>query len=213
MFKGFIFDMDGTLVDNMYYHNQSWFHFFDKHNIQITQSEFDTIHKGTIIEVMQKLFGTDYPLEKLMAYGHQKEAIYREIYAPHVKALAGLHDFLDILKTKNCPIALATMGDWNNINFIFKALDIEHYFDIVISGSDVTQGKPHPEIFLKAAEGLGIAPKDALVFEDSMSGFEAACRANMAAVGLATTHTVEDIQGLGLLKVVNDYSEVREWLF
>jgi beta-phosphoglucomutase len=213
MFKGFIFDMDGTLIDNMDYHNHSWFLFFEKHNIQMTQAELDKIHKGTLLEMMRILFGANVSTDELMTLGQQKEAIYRQTYAPHLKPIDGLHDFLETLKEKNYPIALATMGDWHNINFIFKALNIEKYFDVVVSGPDVSQGKPHPEIFLKAAECLGIAPNEALVFEDSMSGFEAARRANMAAVGLATTHTVEDIQHLGLIKIAHDYKSIMEWLF
>ena len=109
--KALIFDMDGTLVDNMAYHKQSWISFFEFHNLDMDYETFDTkFHKGSLVEIMARLFPEIRNPKELFQIGSYKEAKYRELYRPHVKAIEGLHPFLTALSKNNYPLGIATMA-------------------------------------------------------------------------------------------------------
>ncbi len=207
--KALLFDMDGTLVDNMAYHKQSWIDFFALHQLDLSYETFDIhYHKGSLVEIMARLFPHISDPKKLLEIGTYKEKRYRELYAPHVQAIKGLRPFLEQLSKDKTPMGVATMGDQQNIDFIFDALHLHSYFHSTTGGHEVIEGKPHPEIFLTAAKKLGIDPKNCLVFEDTQSGIAAALTAGMDVVGVATQFSKEELLTLGCKTAMAHYDEL-----
>jgi beta-phosphoglucomutase family hydrolase len=204
-----IFDMDGTLADNMHYHHESWMIFFKRHGVNITAEEFGKKNHGTIEEMIRDIFGSHLSAQAVRELGHEKEKLYRDLYREHMKPLDGLYDFMDELKENNISIAMATMGNMDNINFILDGLQVRKYFDAVAGGDDVKHGKPHPEVFLKAAAKLNANPMYCIAFEDSFSGIKSAFAAGMKVAAVSTTHPKGDFNNHGLVAVINNYTEIN----
>lgn len=183
----FIFDMDGTMIDNIQFHLQAWQDFLSSQGIAITAAELDRQNHGTIGEVLRRICGEHLSDAEVLELGERKEARYRELYRPHLKLVAGLNSFLDEAQRLDIPMALATSGAVPNIDFVMDGLGIRSYFQTWVGGDDVTFGKPHPETFLKAAQRLNRSPEQCLVFEDTLSGIAAAEQAGMKAIAITTT--------------------------
>lgn len=208
--KAYIFDMDGTLTDNMHFHHKAWMKFIAIKKLGIDAATFERdYHKGTLIEVMARLFPTLKTEEELRQVGNEKEALYRNTYGLLLKPLPGLHQFLKQLKKKNIPAGLATMGDQNNLDMTLKQLNIAAYFHSTTGGDQVHNGKPHPEIFLSASEKIGIDPKECLAFEDTQSGITAAQAAGMQVVGVATQFSEKKLLELGCIVSVKDFQNIN----
>ncbi|MGB1448763.1 MAG: HAD family hydrolase [Flavobacteriaceae bacterium] len=208
--KAFIFDMDGTLTDNMDFHHQAWMEFIVAKGLGIDAETFERdYHKGTLIEVMARFFPHLKSEEELRKVGNEKEALYRNTYGHLLQPLPGLHAFFDGLKEKKLPIGLATMGDQNNLEMTLKQLEITSYFHSTTGGDQIEKGKPHPEIFLLAAKKLGVAPQDCLAFEDTQSGIQAAQAAGMPVVGIATQFSKRALMDLGCVEAIKDYRNIQ----
>ena len=207
--KAYIFDMDGTLTDNMHFHHDAWMKFIELKKLGIDAETFEReYHKGTLIEVMARFFPHLTTEEELREVGNEKEALYRNTYGHLLQALPGLHKFFNCLKAKKIPIGLATMGDQNNLEMTLKQLEITAFFHCTTGGDQVKKGKPHPEIFLTAAKKLGMAPQDCLAFEDTASGIKAAQAAGMQVVGIATQFSLEKLLDLGCVLALEDYKNI-----
>ncbi len=208
-FKALIFDMDGTLLDNMHIHNIIWSEYLGERGIHLTPTEIG-IRTASLPnpKIIRMFFGQDLDPVHVIAMSTEKEDRYRaRIASGLIEPLPGLRDFLDEIQTQALPRALATSASRVNLDFTLKALQLETFFQVVIAAEDVEHGKPHPEPFLKAAERLGQAPGDCLVFEDSPFGLEAAQRAGMRAVGLTTSHPAEELEQFPhLIGLMADYS-------
>jgi len=125
----------------------------------------------------------------------RKEVLYRQKFACCREPLPGLLRLLEQARALGILMAVASAAPPDNIPFILDELGLRRYFKAVVNGQDVKHGKPHPEIFLKAAHALGIEPASCLVFEDALSGIEAARRAGMDAVMLCTTIDAQEVAG------------------
>lgn len=204
-----IFDMDGTLIDNMNFHERAWFVFLAKHGVQTNSEEYIEKSQGTIRQVLRRYFGDQLSEAELYELSQEKEAIYRELYLPHLKEVKGLTCFLQEIKSRKLRLAVATSGDKTNVFFILNSLKITEFFEVIVSSEDVSQGKPHPETFLLTAQKLNVSPNNCLVFEDSLSGITSAFNAGMATIALSTMHTHDQLmQYHHVFKVIRNYTEI-----
>ena len=146
--------------------------------------------------------------EALRAVGNEKEALYRDTFGSLLQPLPGLHSFFQYLKILDIPLGLATMGDQNNLDMTLKQLKIEAYFHSTTGGDQVTKGKPHPEIFLRAAAKIQMTPEHCLAFEDTLSGIQSAQAAGMDVVGVATQFSKQQLLDLGCVSAIADYTEM-----
>ncbi len=211
-FNGLIFDMDGTVVDNMAFHDRAWAGLLESLGISLDMDAFRRRTAGkTNPEIFRELLGADLPETEITTLADRKESLYREYYAPHLRAVDGFFELLDRADRAGVPYALATAAGPANIAFTLAGLGLADRLTTVIGAADVKNGKPHPDMFLAAAERMGVAPAGCLVFEDAPAGIEAARRAGMDAVVVTTTVTAAEVTDLPhVLRAVAAFSELEE---
>ena len=202
-----IFDLDGTLINNNSYHIEAWKVFYNKIGKQFSKEEYTKNINGRINrDIFNYIFNTALSAELIEEYSNEKEALYRKLYKPHIKPINGLIDFLEELEKEKIPKAIATSGLTPNINFMFEHVPIKKYYADVIDASQISKGKPHPEIFLKAAAAVKANPENCVAFEDSVAGIRSAKAAGMKVIALTTTHTAQDVKEADL--IIKDYTEI-----
>jgi beta-phosphoglucomutase family hydrolase len=206
----FIFDMDGTIVDNMAYHTRSWITFFERRGRDIDADEFFRTTAGRQgKEIIRSHLGADLPDDEVAVLNQEKEAVYRELYEPHRKTVTGFDDLVTQARQRGVALAVATAAPNANITFTLDGLDLRRHFDAVVGAADVPRGKPHPDVFLKAAESVQALPQHCIVFEDAPLGVEAARRAGMRCVVLTTTLPADAFADFdNVVKIVSDFSEL-----
>jgi len=206
MIQGFIFDMDGTMVDNMMVHHRAWQRQLAALGLDLSLEEIrQTIH-GINEEIIERLFGDRFTHEQRRQIARDKEAEYRRIFLPELRLVPGLDAFLRTAAEHSIPMGIGSAAPPENVQFVLDNLDLYPLFRTVVDASQVTKGKPDPEAFLTVAERLGLAPENCLVFEDSPTGAEAARRAGMSTVIVATTHTPDEFARFGhVVRIVQDF--------
>jgi beta-phosphoglucomutase len=209
-YKGFIFDMDGTMVDNMMVHHRAW-------QIKLAELGLDldieavrqTIH-GKNEEILARLFGDRYTAAERFQLAWEKEARYREVFRDDLQLIGGLSEFLALVHQKGIPMAIGTAAPVENVDFVLDTLGLRHYFGAVVHAGDVRLGKPDPQVFQLAAQGLGLDVADCLVFEDSPTGVKTALNAGCNAIVITTTHTRIEFAGFdNVLFFIEDYHDER----
>lgn len=194
------------MIDNTPYHYKSWQALFKKYGKgELNKETYYTSISGVpVMETIKRVFGNNHDEAGLNALLNEKEGFYREIYAPHVGPVNGLVDFLSGLKNAGIKMAMATSATVEDIDFILNRVPIRGDFDVIINSTMVSLPKPNPDIFLKAAEKLGMPPEKCVVFEDSLAGIKAANSAGMKVVGITTGHTADELHAVDL--VIDDYT-------
>lgn len=184
--KALIFDMDGTIVDNMRFHDDAWEAWHGAYGLPFERSSFFARTAGrTNPEIIRELFpGLDEA--GIVARGAEKERLYAELYRPHVAPLNGLIALLDRADAAGIAMAVGTAAPPENVAVVLDTIGIRPRFRTVVSPDQGYRGKPHPDMFLAAAERMGVKPSACLVFEDAPLGVEAARRAGMQAIGMLT---------------------------
>ena len=208
--RALIFDMDGTIVDNMGFHTQSWITFFARRGRDIDADEFFRTTAGRQgKEIIRSYMGEDLQDEEVLQLNHEKEAVYRELYAPHRKAVEGFEDLIADARSQGISLAVGTAAPPANVEFTLDGLDLRRHFDTVVGATDVARGKPHPDVFIEAARRCGAAPANCIVFEDAPLGVEAARRAGMRCVVITTTLPAEAFAEFdNVIRIVSDFAEL-----
>lgn len=207
-----LFDMDGTLVDNTHIHVRAFEIFCDRYQATDWQERLNQAFGMGSDDIMRMLLPEEVIRTKgLKALGDEKEAIYREIYAPEIHPITGLRELLTRLRKGGIRCAVGSSGCRENVDFVLDKCQIEEFFEVRISGDMVTRCKPEPEIYLTAAKKLGVNIKECVIFEDARAGFEAARRAGAGlVVGLTTTLKKEVILAEKLADlVIDDFSQIE----
>ena len=202
-----VFDMDGTLVDNMGFHADAWLQTAARLGVSgLTVEVFEQHYAGKKNEeIFPELLGRAVDDDDLRRWAWDKEALYREIAGAHIKPMPGLLAFLDELRARGVAIAVATAASPENRKLVFDACGLHSRVDVVVGGEDVTRGKPAPDIFLKAAARLGIDPGDCVAFEDGRNGVLSAVAAGMAVVGVVTTTPAPTLLAAGCFCSLTDF--------
>ncbi|MDU0339965.1 HAD family hydrolase [Bosea rubneri] len=205
--KALIFDMDGTIVDNMRFHDDAWEQWYGGRGLPFERATFSAQTAGMAIS---DIIGPHFPgadAAELDRLAEEKESLYRETYRPHVAPISGLVDLLVRARDHGVPMAVGTAAAPANISLILDTLVLRERFATIVSPSQGYPGKPHPDMFLVAAERMGVDPADCIVFEDAPNGVEAARRAGMRAVALLTMLDAEAFAGFdNVIASVPDFS-------
>ena len=183
-----IFDVDGVLVDSYRPHYESWHETAERHGVDYTEDDFLKGFGRTSREILRDQWGlTDAPDEELEEIDAAKEAAYRRIVAENFPAMAGAADLIRRLHDAGWKVAAGTSGPPENLSLCIDKLGVGPLLGAAVNGKQVARGKPAPDIFLKAAEGLGVSPNRCVVVEDSTPGVRAAKAAGMACLGYLST--------------------------
>jgi beta-phosphoglucomutase len=191
-YKAFLFDLNGTMIDDMDYHIKAWHRIFNSLGANLTIEQAKAECYGKNAEVIERVFPNRFSIEEKNKMSIDKEKQYQEEFRPHLKLLEGLDSFLATAKEQQIKMAIGSAAIMYNIDFVLDGLHIRHYIDTIISADDVAFSKPDPETFLACAEKLGVSATDCLVFEDAPKGVEAAANAGMDCFVLTTMHPEED---------------------
>ncbi|WP_439497651.1 HAD family hydrolase [Bosea sp. (in: a-proteobacteria)] len=195
--RALIFDMDGTIVDNMRYHEDAWEHLHKAHGLPFDRESFFLHTAGMAVrEIVGPLF-PDASEDEIAALGKEKELFYQQIYRPHVAAMPGLLELMARADAAGVAMAVASAAPPGNIALVLDTLGLRSRFTTVIAPSQGFRGKPHPDLFLGAAERMGVPPESCLVFEDAPNGVEAAQRAGMRAIAILTMLDAQAFAGFG----------------
>jgi beta-phosphoglucomutase family hydrolase len=208
--RALIFDMDGVIIDSNPLHRFAWLEYTRRHGVEMTEAMQQRMYGKRNDEIVRDFFGAQLDDGEVFAHGAAKEALYRELMKSRVEEslVRGVREFL--ANHGNLALAVATNAEAANVDFVLDSAGIGNLFRIVVNGHQVTNPKPHPEIYLRVAEALGFPPANCLVFEDSYTGVEAGLAAGMRVIGVGTTH--QQLPGVSLL--VQDFNDpaLGPWL-
>ncbi len=206
MIKAVIFDMDGVLVVNDAQHEESFAIWCTRHGMVMPENFLKTYYGMGNDDIFRGLLGRELSSEEIERYSSEKEAIYREIYAPVATPTSGLVELMEALQERGIKMAVGSSGIIENIDMVLDRCNIRKYISAISHRDAVARAKPAPDVFLYAAKLLGVSAEECFVFEDSFAGVEAARAANMRLGVLATSfprdkHTDYDI-------IIDDFTQI-----
>jgi len=190
---GVIFDLDGVLVDTGWAHKQSWYDLAQKEGFSMTDKFFYSTFGMQNYQIIPMLLGRDVASDEVNRLSDWKEQRYREIIAEKLVPAKGAKSLLCDLKSEHFLLAVGSSAPRANLELALERTGLQEYFDAYVTGQDVTNGKPSPDTFLKAAEKLSLGAESCIVVEDAVQGVEAGKAAGMPVVAVTTTRSRADL--------------------
>ena len=194
-----IWDMDGVIADTAPFHFRSWQQAAQQRGVAFSESDFRQSFGKRNPEIIRGTFGSTLSDSEIARIAAHKEEVFRDLAASKLEAFPGVLGLLRTLRASGFRMAIASSTPLPNIELVLSRLGIADCFDTIVSGEDVSQGKPHPEVFLLAACKLGVAPGRCVVIEDAVAGVQAAKSAGMKCVAITNTHPAERLAGADLV--------------
>jgi len=208
-YKAFLFDLNGTLINDMQYHIIAWHKILNSLGVNISLEETKEQCYGKNEELLERVLPGKFSADQ-----KEKCLLKRKAISTNLSALFTINKrcrfFLEKAYEQNMQMAIGTAAIMFNVDFVLDGLQLHKYFKAIISADDVQLSKPHPETYLKCAEQLKVNPADCLVFEDSPKGMESAANAGMDCVALTTMHTKAEFAHLtNIVAVIEDYNDTQ----
>ena len=209
-----IFDMDGTMVDSMPWHERAWVEFARRRALDVDIPDLMRRTTGrTAFECACELMGRTVSEAEAAQITHEKETLYRELFAAEFREVSGFRRFARDAASRGLKIAIGTAGDRQNVAFTLDRLQMVPAPLAIVGGDEGLPGKPRPDIFLEVARRIGADPAHCIVFEDAPFGIEAARRGGMHAVAVCSSHRAEELAGPHVLATVRDFEELMDTNF
>lgn len=204
-----IWDVDGTLVDTAELHFAAWARLAGEMGRSFSRDDFAATFGRRNPEIIRFLFREEFSDAEVARIGETKEAYYRTEAEKGVQLLPGVRELLDGLHARGVRQAVGSSAPRHNIDLILGITDSRRYFEAIVGMEDTTRGKPDPQVFLVAAEKLGVPPSRCVVLEDAVAGVEAARAGGMRCVAVTFVghHAAETLTAAGADRVVNSFTE------
>ena len=197
--RAVIWDMDGVIADTAAYHKQAWQETFQKRGVNFTEDDFKYSFGRRNDSIIPRILGEGVSQKEIAIIADEKEESLRRIIGQNIKPLPGVIRLIKSLAEAKFKLALASSTPIENIQLLTKSLGIRHYFQSIVADKDVAEGKPSPQVFLLAAQKLGVEPKNCVVIEDAVAGVTAAKRAGMCCIAVTTTHPRDSLKEADLI--------------
>ncbi len=211
MIKAFLFDLNGTMINDMQFHIEAWHLILNELGANLSLEETKHQCYGTSFEMFERVFPGKFSKAEIKTITEKKENAYQKKYLPHLKLIDGLPKFLEDAKKQNIKMAIGSAAMMFNIDFVLDNLKIRHYFDAIVSADDVQNSKPDGETYEKCATALNVKPYECIVFEDVPKGVESATNADALCVVIeGAHHTKEEFKNFtNVISFVKSYKELE----
>ena len=204
---GVIFDLDGVLIDTGRFHKDAWFMLSKEEGLIFSDDFFYSTFGMQNYQIIPMMTERKLANKEISRISDQKELLFRNLINGKLKLLAGAEELISALNNKGFRLSIGSSTTKLNMDYITKNLLIFNYFDAIVIGEDVTNGKPAPDTFLKAAERLSLPPKCCVVVEDAVQGVQAGKSAGMSVVAVTTTRQRNDLLQADL--IVDSLDELK----
>ena len=204
-----VFDLNGTLVDDIRFHYQAWKALGDRVGFVMDEAVFQSCNGLKNEDIFPRVLGRDVGPSIIETLGREKEEQYRALYRPHLAPVAGAEALFARLREHGVKLAVASSAPIENRTMVIEGLRWTDMFDVVVANEGL-RGKPAPDIFLAAAERLGVEPRACLVFEDAVNGVVAARAAGMPVVGVTTNVPAEALREAGASLTIADFTTLPD---
>ena len=220
--KGIIFDFNGTLYWDSQLHYDAWREYSKiLRGVEFTNEEMrDKMFGHTNEDIIEYAIGEKPSKEMVEKYGKEKEALYRKrclIDRDKFKLAPGAIEFLDYLKENNIPRTIATMSEWDNVEFYIKEFHLENWFDLdkIVYSDGTIPGKPAPDIFMIAADKINLSPSECVVIEDAIAGIQSAQRAGVKKIiAIASLEPLDFYKKIPAVdSIIKDFNEFDKNIF
>jgi HAD superfamily hydrolase (TIGR01509 family) len=207
-YKAFLFDLNGTMIDDMHYHIKAWHRILNELGADISIERVKEECYGKNGELLERVFPGRFTQQEKDKISIEKEKQYQQEFRPHLKLIMGLDTLLVRSHKNGIKLAIGSAAILYNIDFVVDGLHIRKYFDAIVSADDVLHSKPNPETYDRCAKTVGVNAKNCLVFEDAPKGVETAQNAGMDCVVITTMHSKEEFEGYNnIVAFINDYNK------
>ena len=207
-YHAFLFDLNGTIIDDMHYHINAWHRILNGLGAGISLERTKEECYGKNHELLERIFPGVYSDEEKNRMSLEKEKAYQQEFRPLLKSIDGFESFLRSAHRQGIKTAVGSAAIMFNIDFVLDGLSIRECIDTIVSADDVSNSKPHPETFLKCAAALDVQPQHCLVFEDAPKGVESAAAAGMDCIVITTMHTAEEFSSYkNIIGFIADYKD------
>jgi beta-phosphoglucomutase len=203
-YRAAVFDLDGTLVDNIRFHFEAFGALAKRLGLTMDEATFQSFNGLKNEDIFPRFLGRTLSREENEALAEEKEATYRALFGPRVIAHRGATELLDRLRAGGMKLAVASSAPPANRQLVLDGLGWNERFDAVVA-SEGLRGKPAPDVFLSAAERLGVPPEACIAFEDAVNGVQAAASAGMVVVGVTTNVPAQTLVAAGARFTVADF--------
>lgn len=207
-YKAFLFDLNGTMINDMPYHVKAWHGILNGLGANISMERMKEECYGKNHELLERIFPGRFSEQEKDRMSYEKEEEYQHEFRPHLQLIPGLRRFLEKAHAKGIRTAIGSAAIMFNVDFVLDGLHIRHLIDAIVSADDVVHSKPHPETFLKCANKLNISAEDCLVIEDAPKGAESAFNAGMDCLIITTMHEPQEFsQYKNVVGFIDDFND------